>query len=275
MKREIVVGDFRCRMLDGGTFLIDGGAMFGMVPRSLWEKKVRLIEGNSVSLSMNPLLVQGRGHTILIDPGFGPREAKRFRKTYCIRDADPLFDQLRRAGADPETVDIVINTHLHWDHSGANLISLSGRRPAPAFPKAAYLVQQGEWEAALRPNEITREGYLLQAVPTLLRSRQLELLHGETEIVPGIRVIKTPGHTAAHQSVLIESGGKTLAYLGDILPTRAHLPLSYISALDLEPVRTLETKRTLMEEGRAKEWTLAFCHEPGNSVFLALKRKQR
>ncbi len=277
MEREIAIGEFRCILLSGGTFRVDGGAMFGVVPRVLWEKKVGRVRENGVDLSMNALLVIGPKHRILVDPGIGPREAKRFGRDFHVRRGESLPDQLHRAGVMPEEINIVINTHLHWDHAGANLALLPDGTIVPAFPQAVYLVQQGEWEAALHPNELTKEGYLLQGESSLIRSGQLELLHGASEIVPGISVIKTPGHTPHHQSVRIQSGGETLLYPGDLIPTKAHLPLTYVSAFDLEPMRTVETKKRLLRQARQEGWTLAFCHEGGDAFFYppsALKRTE-
>jgi len=275
MKREIQIGDFRCLLLKGGSLRVDGGAMFGVVPRILWEKKIGGVRKNCVDLPVNPLLIIGPQHRILIDPGIGPREAKRFGRDYHVRSGESLTDQLHRAGVTPEEIDIVINTHLHWDHSGANLKFLPDGTVVPAYPKAVYLVQGGEWESALSPNELTKEGYLLQADPTLVRSGQLELLHGSMEIVPGITLMMTPGHTPFHQSVLVQSEGETILYTGDLIPTAAHLPQTYISAFDLEPLRTFETKKRLLRQAREEGWTLAFCHEGGDALFHKLRNVNR
>jgi len=267
MKREITIGRFRCLLLEGGAFQVDGGAMFGTMPRSLWEKKVGEVRGNCVELNVNPLLILGPQNRILVDPGIGPREAKRFGRDYQIRQEESLPAQLRRIGIRPEEIDIVINTHLHWDHSGANLTLDSRGAVVPAFPKAVYLVQQGEWESALHPNELTREGYRFQDDPALIRSGRLELLHGPAEIVPGISLLRTPGHTPDHQAVRIESGGETLLYAGDLLPTAAHLIRTCISPFDLEPTWAYQTKRRILRQAREEKWTLVFCHDSGEKAL--------
>jgi len=249
--------------------------MFGVVPRMLWEKKVGTIRENCVELQMNSLLVLGPQHRILIDPGIGLREAKRFGREYHARCGENLTDQLRRLGVTPEEIDIVINSHLHWDHSGANLALTPDGSVVPVFPRAVHFVQQGEWEAALHPNELTKEGYLLQNETALIRTGQLELLHGETEIVPGVSVIMTPGHTLFHQSVSIRSEGETLFYPGDLIPTVAHLPRTFISAFDLEPLRTFETKKILLQQARREEWTLAFCHGTEEASFYRPRAGKR
>ena len=261
------VGQFRCRFLDGGAFQVDGGAMFGVVPRVLWEKRVKPDGLNRVPLTMNPLLIVGPGHTILVDPGIGSREIERFGEHYGIVCPRGLGDVLAQAGVSADAVDMVINTHLHWDHSGANVSSLADGRIVPAFANAAYVVQEGEWNEAVDPCELTRASYLMQTEACLTESGQLTLVQGDREIVPGIRVIPTPGHTPHHQSVCIESEGETLFYLGDVIPTTAHLPLPYITALDLEPRATLETKRWILNRARAENWQLAFCHDPAHKLL--------
>lgn len=269
MAADISIGDFRCMLLDGGTFRVDGGAMFGVVPRVLWEKKARPDAENRVTLSMNPLLILAPGRKILVDPGIGEREAGKFGEHYAIEHAGNLDRELARSGVMPEEIDIVINTHLHWDHSGAGIRLTPEGGLVPAFPNAVYLVQKGEWETACRPDEWTRASYVFQGEPVLVRAGQLELLHGEAEIVPGVRVIRTPGHTPFHQSVLIESGGEALLYVGDLIPTAAHMRLPYITSLDQDPSLTLRSKRQVLRQAREMGWTLAFCHEPEeqNRIF--------
>ncbi|MDX1764093.1 MAG: MBL fold metallo-hydrolase [bacterium] len=267
MSEFLSVGQFRCRFLDGGAFRVDGGAMFGVVPRVLWEKRVQPDGLNRVALAMNPLLIVGPTHTILVDPGIGPREAERFGDHYHIARPRDLEERLMEAGVTTDAVDMVINTHLHWDHSGSNMAVVDGGRVVPAFSNAVYYVQEGEWNEAVDPCELTRASYLMQAEASLARSGQLTLVQGEREIVTGVRLVPTPGHTPHHQSVCIESEGQTLFYLGDVIPTTAHLPLPYITALDLEPRVTLETKRWILHRARAENWQLAFCHDPAQKLL--------
>ncbi|PIS36654.1 MAG: MBL fold metallo-hydrolase [Nitrospirae bacterium CG08_land_8_20_14_0_20_52_24] len=273
MTTDILIGDFRCILLDGGTFRVDGGAMFGVAPKVLWEKKARPDAKNRVTLSMNPLLILAPGLRILVDPGIGEREAGKFGEHYAVLNAGNLEQELARSGVRPEEIDIVINTHLHWDHSGAGIRLLSDGGLVPMFPNAVYLVQQGEWESACRPDEWTRASYVFQGEPVLIRTGQMELLHGEAEIVPGVRVIRTPGHTPFHQSVLIESGGEALLYVGDLIPMAAHMRLPYITSLDQDPSLTLRIKRRILKQGGDMGWTLAFCHEPEKEKRILPCRK--
>jgi glyoxylase-like metal-dependent hydrolase (beta-lactamase superfamily II) len=267
MKNRITIGHFQCLLLDGGTLRVDGGAMYGMVPKVLWEKRARADALNRVELSMAPLLILGPNHRVLVDPGMGAREIKKFRKAYEIRGAGNLEQELSRAGVRPEEIEIVINTHLHWDHSGANLKLQRDGTPVPAFPNAEFYVQSGEWESATHTSALTRESYINQNDPTLIRAGQLKLVEGDLEIVPGIRVVRTPGHTPDHQSILIESGGAALLYPGDLIPTVSHLPLTTISSLDLNPELTFKTKKRILKQARERAWTLAFCHEPVQPVM--------
>lgn len=267
MSTQAQIGSFRCILLKAWTFRVDGGAMFGIVPKALWKRKSGADAENRVPLAVNPLLILGPDHNLLVDPGIGTRELSRFKEHFAIREEEGLERRLLDHGVRAGEIDVVINTHLHWDHSGANLTLSAEGGLVPTFPRAAYLVQRGEWEAACTPNALTRESYTFQADTTLIRSGQLETLDGDSEIVPGVRVLKTPGHTPFHQSVLIESGGEALLYLGDLIPTRAHLPLPYITSLDLDPVLTLRTKQRILREAREKGWRLAFCHESGEEVI--------
>jgi len=267
MKTSIRIGEFQCTILEGGSFRVDGGAMFGVVPRVLWEKRAQPDSHNRVELAVNSLLIEGGGRVVLVDPGIGKREMERFGRHYAIQPEGGVNRGLENMGLTPDAVDLVINTHLHWDHSGADLVPLPGGGAVPAYPNALYLVQQGEWESACHPDEITRASYLFQDDTTLLRTGRLEVLHGDCEIVPGIRVIRTPGHTPYHQSVLVESGGEALLYLGDLIPTVSHLPLPDITALDLEPSRTLSTKKRILRSAGEKGWFLAFCHEKEKKIL--------
>jgi len=267
MKREITIGKFRCILLQGGSFRVDGGAMFGTLPRRIWEKKSGPVRGNCIELPVRSLLVLGPRHRILIDPGIGPREEKRFGRDYAIRREEGLAGQLRRVGITSDEIDIVINTHLHWDHAGANLALAPDGSAVPAFPRAVYLVQQGEWEAACRPDALTKEGYRLQDRPTLIRSGQLELLHGAAEIIPGVSVMMTPGHTPYHQSVRVESEGETLFCPGDLIPAAAHLAPTVLSAYDLEPWRTFTTKKKFLQQVCREGGVLALCHGTQGTSF--------
>ena len=259
-----MVGETRVHALDGGSIRLDGGAMFGVVPKPLWERRAPADDRNRISLALRCLLVETRDALVLVDTGVGAKESERFRDIYGVDNAgDPtrLEDAIRAAGHDPADVDLVVNTHLHFDHAGGNTRA-DGDATVPAFPRARYVVQRGEFEFAHRDNERVRASYLPANYEPIADAGLFEFLEGEVEVVPGVRVLRTPGHTPHHQSILIESAGATACYLADLVPTTAHLPLPWIMGYDLEPLVTLESKRALLERAREEGWLLIFEHDP-------------
>jgi glyoxylase-like metal-dependent hydrolase (beta-lactamase superfamily II) len=258
------VGDVRIHALDGGGIRLDGGAMFGVVPKPLWERRAPADERNRIPLALRCLLVETTDALVLVDTGVGDKESERFHDIYAIENAGRptrLEDAIRAAGHTPEDVGYVVNTHLHFDHAGGNT-RRDGDAAVPAFPRARYVVQEGEFGFAQRDNERIRASYLAANYEPVAAAGLFEFLRGEVEVVPGIRVLRTPGHTPHHQSVLIESGGETACFLADLVPTTAHLPLPWIMGYDLEPLVTLESKRALLERARREGWLLIFEHDP-------------
>jgi glyoxylase-like metal-dependent hydrolase (beta-lactamase superfamily II) len=281
------VGRFRCHTLEGGLQRLDGGAMFGVVPKTLWSRKIAPDELNRIPLAMRCLLVEHPDGLVLIDTALGNKEDARFLDIYGIENRGvqgptQLDDALLEIGYRAEDIRIVVNTHLHFDHAGGNTLrdrrkgtadergyagdevsfGLSDRPPAVAFPNATYVVQRGELEFARRTNERTRASYLPPNFEPVAEAGRWRLLEGDVEVVPGISVRLTPGHVPYHQSVLLRSAGETAIFLGDIIPTSAHLPLPYIMGYDLEPLRTLESKRSLLERAESDGWLLVFEHDP-------------
>ena len=259
------VGGLQIHALDGGRIRLDGGAMFGVVPRPLWERKAPPDERHRIPLALRCLLIEAPDALILVDTGVGAKETDRFRDIYGVENAGAptrLEDAIRAAGHAPEDVDLVVNTHLHFDHAGGNTRLATSGEPEPAFPNARYLVQRGEYEFAHRNNERVRASYLPANYEPVGEAGRFEFLEGDVDVVPGVRVVRTPGHTPHHQSVVIESGGETACFLADLVPTTAHLPLPWIMAYDLEPLVTLESKRSLLERAREEGWLLIFEHDP-------------
>jgi glyoxylase-like metal-dependent hydrolase (beta-lactamase superfamily II) len=266
---SLMLGDMRIHALDAGTQRLDGGAMFGVVPKPLWEKRIAADERNRIPLAMRCLLVETPDTLVLVDNGAGNKEDQKFCEIYGIHNAssDParatrLEDALARAGFGIDDVDVVINTHLHFDHAGGNTRRMPDGGMALSFPRARYVVQRGEFEWAHVRNERIQASYLPHNFDPVMGAGRLELLEGAVEVVPGIRVLPTPGHTPHHQSVLVSSAGATACYLADVIPTSAHLPLPWIMGYDVEPLVTLESKRTLLQRARAEEWLLVFEHDP-------------
>ena len=255
------LGEIEVLYLDGGKFGLDGGAMFGVVPKVLWEKKSPPDEKNRIRMRANSLLVRAANKTVIVETGNGTQWDPKLRAIYAIQDGDPLLDSLAKAGVQPGQVDLVINTHLHFDHAGGNT-RLANGRVVPTFPRAWYIVQRGELEHAMNPTERDRASYFPENIQAVSNEERWELLEGDQEILPGISVARIPGHNADIQAVKITGGGKTLAFVADLLPTRHHIPLPWIMAYDLYPLETLETKRLWVRRIVEEGWIVVFGHDP-------------
>ena len=261
------VGRFKCWTLEAGGQKLDGGAMFGVVPKPLWEKRIPADERNRIPLALRCLLVEHPDGLVLVDTGVGNKDDAKFRDIYGIEnDGQPgpkaLEDAIRETGHRPEAVRWVINTHLHFDHAGGNTVMNGGGEVRLAFPSATYVVQKGELDFAVTPNERIRASYLLPNFAPVAAAGRFRLISGEAEILPGITCLPTPGHVPFHQSVLIRSDGATACFLGDIVPTSAHLPAPWIMGYDLEPLVTLATKKELLPRAAREDWMLVFEHDP-------------
>ena len=263
--RSTKVGRIRIHALETGLQRLDGGAMFGVVPKPLWEKRIGADERNRITLALRCLLVETPGALVLVDSGIGNKEDEKFREIYGVEnEGHPtrVEDALRAAGFAPEDVDVVLSTHLHFDHAGGNTMRDDNGTIVPTFPRARYLVQRGELEFARRKNERIRASYPMHNIEPVVSAGLQDLVEGETEVTEGLRVLPTPGHTPQHQSVLVQSDGETACFLADVCPTSAHLPLPWIMGYDVEPLVTLESKRSLWERARAESWLLVFEHDP-------------
>jgi len=255
------LGEIEVRYLDGGGFRLDGGAMFGVVPKPLWEKVSPPDEKNRIRMRANSLLVRAAGKTIVIETGNGTKWDAKRRAIYAVEEGAPLIAALGKAGVQPDEVDIVINTHLHFDHAGGNTHS-KGDRAVPTFRRARYMVQRAEYEHAQNPNDRDRASYFPENFQPIAEAGQWELIEGDGEILPGISVERIPGHNDDMQAVKIEGGGKKLAFVADLLPTRHHIPLPWIMAYDLYPLQTLETKRKWVPRLVNEGWIVVFGHDP-------------
>ena len=263
--RSTKVGRIRIHALEAGLNRMDGGAMFGVVPKRIWEKRIGADERNRIPLALRCLLVETPGALVLVDSGIGNKEDEKFREIYGVEnEGHPtrVEDALRAAGFAPEDVDVVLSTHLHFDHAGGNTMFDDNGTIVPTFPRARYLVQRGELEFARRKNERIRASYPMHNIEPVVSAGLQDLVEGETEVTEGLRVLPTPGHTPYHQSVLVQSDGETACFLADVCPTSAHLPLPWIMGYDVEPLVTLESKRSLWERARAESWLLVFEHDP-------------
>jgi glyoxylase-like metal-dependent hydrolase (beta-lactamase superfamily II) len=245
----------------GGNFYLDGGAMFGVVPKTLWEKKAPADELNRIRLAANSLLARAAGKTIVVETGNGTKWDPKLRNIYGIPEGDPLRDSLACVGVATEKVDMVINTHLHFDHAGGNTRVVDGR-DVPTFPNAQYVVQRAELEHAMNPTERDHASYFADRFVPVTEAGQWRLVDGDVDIVPGISVVRIPGHNADIQAVKISGGNRTVIYVADMLPTRHHLPLAWMPGYDLYPLQTLETKRKRIAEIVEQGWIVAFGHDP-------------
>ena len=264
------LGAFDIQPVTDGRFRLDGGAMFGVVPKVLWEKCCQPDEQNRISLGLNCLLIRTGRKNILVDTGLGDKEDAKFQEMFAVERIPTLRDSLKMQGLQPEDIHIVVNTHLHFDHAGGNTVRENGAI-VPTFPRAKYFVQRGEYEDAARANERTRASYRRENFTPVAHVDQWEFLDGETELLPGVSVVVTEGHTRHHQSIKIESEGQVAFYLGDLIPTVSHLPLPYIMGYDLYPLQTLETKRWVLDRALNENWLLVFEHDP--RVLMGRVRK--
>jgi glyoxylase-like metal-dependent hydrolase (beta-lactamase superfamily II) len=263
-------GAFDIQPVTDGRFRLDGGAMFGVVPKVLWEKCCQPDEQNRISLGLNCLLIRTGRKNILVDTGLGDKEDAEFQEMFAVERIPTLRDSLKMQGLQPEDIHMVVNTHLHFDHAGGNTVRENGAI-VPTFPRAKYFVQRGEYEDAARANERTRASYRRENFTPVAHVDQWEFMDGETELVPGVSVVVTEGHTRHHQSIKIESEGQIAFYLGDLIPTVSHLPLPYIMGYDLYPLQTLETKRWVLDRALNENWLLVFEHDP--RVLMGRVRK--
>ncbi len=256
------LGDIELFNLTDGHFRLDGGAMFGIVPKPLWEESSPPDPQNRILLNLGVLLIRARGTNILVDSGAGNKHDTKAQEMYAIEHQPSLEDSMGSVKLTKEDIDIVINTHLHFDHAGGNTLCKPDGSLVQAFPRARYYIQEGEWEAAFSRNERTRRSYHLEDFEPLQEFQCVTLLNGDADILPGVRVLKTPGHTEHHQCVVIHSRGETAIFLGDLIPTASHVPLPYIMGYDILPLVTLETKRRILQQAWDEHWLVIFQHDP-------------
>jgi glyoxylase-like metal-dependent hydrolase (beta-lactamase superfamily II) len=253
------LGDFELHTISDGAFALDGGQMFGVVPKPLWERKAAADERNRIRLSLTCLLIRTGRQNILVETGLGDKFDAKFKDIYDVQHPPTLLASLRELGFMPEDIDIVINTHLHFDHCGWNTRRLDGKT-VPTFPRARYFIQRGEWQRAVNPSERERASYMpgffLAAEP------QTEFLDGDTEIARGIRLEVVPGHTRHLQCVRIVSGNECAYFISDTVPTAAHLAYPWIMSFDLYPLETLASKKRLLPELARMNAIVIFPHDP-------------
>ncbi|HZP47549.1 MAG TPA: methylmalonyl-CoA epimerase [Vicinamibacterales bacterium] len=258
---KVALGNFELVSLCDGFIGLDGGSMFGTVPKPLWEKKAPPDERNRITLAMRPLVVRG-ARTMLIDAGLGDKDDAKFHEIYAVDRSRSLDHTLAEAGLTREDIDLVVATHLHFDHAGGFTVRDRSGRIRPAFPRAQYVVRRGEWEDATHPHARNRASYVADNYVPLAEAGVLLLVDEDQTIMPGVKVVRTGGHTMHHQLIAIESGGRTAAFVADLMPTTAHVPDAWIMGYDLYPVDTLTAKQRFVQEAIARETLVFFEHDP-------------
>ena len=279
---RLTLGDFELSVFSDGTYPLDGGAFFGVVPKVMWSRKVAADDKNYVTAGLNSLLIRTETprtgkQTVLIETGMGNKLSERMIKFYG--QPAKLLDNLAAAGVAPGDVDIVINSHLHFDHCGWNTVRDKNGKIVPTFPRAKYYAPEGEWQYARRPSERDAISFIPDNYDPLVASGQMTLLKGGEEILPGISVKTFPGHTAHMQAIVIQSPGenphfsqkqgevghphpKTACYISDLIPTTAHIDLTWGMAFDLYPLQTIESKKEYYARATPEKWLTVFTHDP-------------
>jgi len=258
--QKTTLGNFELTMLTDGGYYLDGGAMFGVVPKVLWNKKMPADELNRLRLGLNTLVVRTGDKTIVIETGIGNKLPDKSVTIYGNEML--LMKQFDEAGVYPAEVDIVINTHLHFDHCGWNTFRQSDGTVAPTFPRAKYYMQKGELAHAHEQHERDRVSYLTDNYDPLVRNGQAVILDGDSEIAPGISVQLYPGHTAYHMAVILESNGKRACYIGDLIPTTAHIHPTWVMGYDLDPIACIDNRHRFYKDAIPERWLVIFTHDP-------------
>jgi glyoxylase-like metal-dependent hydrolase (beta-lactamase superfamily II) len=256
------LGNLELAILSDGTYYQDAGAVFGIVPRVLWERLgIELNDRYQMPLGLNSLLLRSKGKTVLIETGVGEKDRPLAQTQRG--DEGSLLDELRSLGIAPEDVDVVINTHLHADHCGWNTRRSDDGDFVPTFPRATYLIQRAEWEAAIAPNERTRATYLAENILPLEAANQLDLVDGEHHVTDEITIVPTLGHSHGHASVMLASGGESAVYIGDMIQHSVQLErAAWVSSFDIHPLEAMETKKAVVARAIAERQLVVAVHCP-------------
>ena len=259
---SIRLGRLELRPVVDGYFALDGGAMFGVVPKTLWSRVAVPDERNRIRMAMRPWLVTDGSRQVLIDAGCGDKHDAKFADIYGFDRARNLDHSLADAGLTAGDIDVVVASHLHFDHAGGFTRRESDGRVVPRFPRARVSIRRGEWDDAMHPNERTRASYFRDNYAPLVEASLVDFVESDGEVAPGVSVRRSGGHTMHHEIVRIESEGRVAIFAADLLPTAAHVPLPYIMGYDLYPMDTLAFKRAFLEEAVEREYLILFEHDP-------------
>src|ERR1017187_593653 len=257
----ITVGDFEVARVNDAIHWWDGGAFFGVVPKSLWSRKIQPDDWNRIAVAFNCYLVRTGSQNILIETGLGDKRdarARAFMNVPAVTESLP--EALARRGVDPDSIDIVINSHLHWDHVGGNTILHAGG-VSPAFPRARYVASRGEWEHAHERHVRDAGSYLDANYDPLVESGQMTLVDGDHEVAPGVWMRRAPGHNRDMMAITAESRGQTFCFFSDLIPTAAHVQPSWVAAFDLSPMEAIDNKVRWLTAAVEGQWWCAFSHD--------------
>ena len=268
-------GDLELTPLLDGYLRLDGGAMFGVVPKPLWEKRAPADEKNRITLAMRPLLVRSGAGVMLIDAGVGDKMDAKNTAIYAIDRSRNLDHSLADVGLDGAGIDVVLASHLHFDHAGGFTTKEGDGTIRPRFTHARYIARTAEWEDATHPHERNRASYLQENFVPLMTAGVLDLVPDDRTIMPGVRVVRTGGHTMHHQIVILDSGSRTAVFAADLIPTTAHVDEAWIMGYDLYPMDTLAFKRTFLREAIDREYLIFFEHDPVTAAGYVRERDGR
>ena len=256
---RITLGDFELTILTDGTYFLDAGSMFGVVPKSLWGRKVQPDERNLMSCGLNSVLIRTGEKTVLVETGIGNKLSDKLKAIYGPHEQ--LLKSLEQAKVAPEEIDVVINSHLHFDHCGWNTVYDRSGKAIPTFPNAKYYAQRGEVEHGRKQLERDRISYISDNYDPLVQSGQMQLLDGDAQILPGISVTLYPGHTRHMQGIMVQSAGKTACYISDLIPTTHHLDLTWVMSYDVFPLDTIESRKRFFAKAVPQQWLTIFTHD--------------
>ena len=263
----ITIGPYKVHFISGGRLRLDGGAMFGVVPKPLWSRSTPSDDRNRIQLAMNCLLIEGQGRRVLVDTGVGTKGDEKFRDIFAVEGPESLIEELAALDIKPDDITTVAYTHLHFDHCGGGTTRGQDGAVRPTFPRAHYLVRRPEWEDATHANERTRASYLDENFLPIEKAGQLVLHDDDVEILPGVTLRRLEGHTRGHQGVFFDLPESRALYAADLFPTVAHLPLPFIMGFDVFPLTTLETKRSVLRDATREGWLLLLEHDPNHRAI--------
>jgi glyoxylase-like metal-dependent hydrolase (beta-lactamase superfamily II) len=256
---RLTLGDFELSIFSDGTYPLDGGAFFGVIPKVMWSRKLEADEKNCVTSGLNSLLIRTGKQNVLVETGMGNKLSSR--KADFYGQPAQLLNNLAAGGVAPEDIDIVINSHLHFDHCGWNTVRDKNGKFVATFPRAKYYAPEGEWEYARHPSERDGISFISENYDPLVESGQMTLLKGGEEIVPGISVKTFPGHTAHMQAMMVQSQGRTACYISDLIPTTAHIGIAWGMGFDLYPLQTIASKKQYYAQAVPEKWLTVFTHD--------------